>query len=195
MTIQIKLISEKNTELENFIKHLQANSSDRNKDWFAPLLDNYLNYYKFFVAVENEEIIGFSAIQTHNFESDNCARVLTRTYYDDSRRNKSLCYSKGETLAVMFLGHKLQYVKDFQSVFISMEYPERKTYLKVFCIKLEKLGLGKWNVLNNMYLTCPAENSFSCWQNVAVLNNSYFPLRNITVEEWRNRYGYQKKQS
>ena len=190
-------LDEYEPEFVKLLNDLSHNSIDRNNDWFKPLLMNYKKYFHWsFLLTEDNEFIAFSSIQTFNFPN-NCYRLLSRTYYNPKYRNIKNNYNYNEkTPAIYILEDQLLALGDKQGfIFCSMEYPQRKNYLKRFAKKLKILCNQDWSVLEDMYLTCPDKNSFSCWQNICVkdCNENNIPLENITCEEWKNRYGNQRK--
>ena len=179
-------------EFIKLLENLSYNSKDKNKDWFEPLLRDYKKYLHWsFLLTDDHKFVAFSAIQTFNFPND-CYRVLSRTYYTPKYRNLKNTYDYNEkTPAVYILEDQLSVLtKGF--IFCSMEYPQRKRYLKRFATKLKTFNQD-WTVLEDMYLTCPNKESFSCWQNICVKDNDNVPLENITCEEWKERYGNRRK--
>ena len=191
-------LDEYESEFIELLKDLSHNSIDKNNDWFDPLLRNYKKYLHWsFLLTEDNKFVAFSAIQTFNFPND-CYRVLSRTYYDHKYRNLKNIYDYNEkTPAAYILEDQLSILK--QSIlkqgfiFCSMEYLQRKSYLKRFAKKLKTLYNQDWTVLENMYLTCSNKESFSCWQNICVKDNDDVPLESITSEEWKDRYGNRRK--
>jgi len=187
-------LEEYEPEFIKLLNDLSHSSIDKNNDWFEPLLINYKKYLHWSFLLEDNEFVAFSAIQTFNLPT-NCYRILSRTYYNPKYRNLKNTYDYNEkTPATYILEDQLSVLSNKQGfIFCSMEYPQRKNYLNRFAKKLKILYNQDWTVLENMYLTCLNKDSFSCWQNICVKDYDDIPLENITREEWKNRYGNQRK--
>ena len=96
----MKILTLNNYESE-FLQYCKKfyQSNDRNRDWFNPNLKwSIPNRYKkyplwTFLLEDNNEMIAMSCVQTHMFPK-NCARLLTRTYYNNQYRRKNMKYEK-----------------------------------------------------------------------------------------------------
>jgi len=191
-------------KFKNILLQLSTECADKNRDWFDPdnnwsLIHQFAKYDWCF-ALHDDQLVAFSAIQKYNFG----VRVLTRTFYMPVFRKSSLKVNMKYTMdeitpAMKMLQYQLNSLKnsDVSLAFISMEYPERRTALETFRDKLNHHYDNNWTIPENMYLTCPDPESFSCWQNICYTElkpNSFFnDWGNITVDEWRNRYGNARK--
>ena len=170
--------------------------NDRNKDWFNPrltwsIVNRYKQYpYWTFLLDDDNNFIAMSCVQTHFFPA-NCARLLTRTFYNPSSRKCSLAYEKHiKTPAMyMFESHlKWAQKQDIQNLFLSVEYLRRKSSIIKFIEKINNTYMCSWNVLDNLYQTYPEDDDPLSWQVVAS-NTNNLPLNSITVEEWKKKYG------
>lgn len=170
--------------------------NDRNKDWFNPslswsIVNRYKQYpYWTFLLDNDNNFIAMSCVQTHFFPK-NCARLLTRTFYNPSSRKCSLAYEKNiKTPAMyMFESHlKWAQQQNIQNLFLSVEYLRRKSSIIKFIEKINNTYMCKWNVLDNLYQTYPADDDPLSWQVVAS-NTNNLPLNSITINEWKQKYG------
>jgi hypothetical protein len=198
--LQIKTLNNYENQFLNYCRYAWKTSTDRNRDWFDPSLpwsipNRYKEYpYWSFLVDDNENFIAFSCIQTHFFELD-CARVLTRTYYNPQYRRTNMRYEEFvKTPAVYMLEAQYQWAVenlDIKHLFFSLEFPNRRGTMRRLSKKINKLYGHQWEVLEDMYQTCPDPDNSSCWQNCCVLSleDREFPLPYITVKEWRKRYG------
>jgi len=193
---------------KNFVSLLYRifeETTHRNKDWFDPnkkwsLIHQYQNY-RWTFAMSRSQLVAFSAIQDFGFGH----RVLTRTYYMPEFRKNTLDinmkYTQDEiTPAMKMCAKQIEILKKSESslAFISMEYPSRRSSLQIFRDKLNKHYSNLWVVPDNMYLTCPNRNNFSCWQNICYTElkpGGFNDWDNITVDEWKQRYGNSRKKS
>lgn len=173
-------------------------SGNRKTDWFNKNLSHsIINRYKkyphwSFLVNDAHNLIAFSCVQTHFFP-DNCARVLTRTFYHPNHRRKSLRYeSDTKTPAMYMLEDQITWIEKNLSVdhlFFSVEYINRKQSLIKLAQKLNNIYNSKWKVLDDLYQTYPSDDKNS-WQSVCVLNatEKNFPLKSITIDNWKNKY-------
>ena len=74
-------------QFEDKLYDLSETSLDKNSDWFKPLLKEYTNYDEWSLLIDDNNIVAFATIQSHNFPEDH-RRLLTRTYYDPHIRNR-----------------------------------------------------------------------------------------------------------
>ena len=198
--MRIKTLKEYESKFLAYCNHAWRTSTDRNKDWFNPELPwSVQNRYKeyphwSFLVTPDDQLIAFSCIQTHFFEPD-CARVLTRTYYGPNYRRTTMRYEDDiKTPAVWMLEDQVAWASknlDIKHLFFSLEFPNRRGTMRRLAKKINNLYGHQWEVLEDMYQTCPDPDNGSCWQNCCVfsLEDREFPLPYITVKEWRKRYG------
>jgi hypothetical protein len=165
-------------ELSRF-KKLSYAGDVRNKDWFDRIPEIYkTRFVEWFFLVDNNNLIAFATIQEFY---PGCFRLLTRTYYNPEYRRSHLHYDfNDKTPAIYLIEAQLDYLKNYDTVFISMQDLKRRSAL----IRLiRKLGNG-WTMHPDMIRTC-GEDSTNCWQNICVLGNE-IQLPSITIEEWKN---------
>jgi hypothetical protein len=170
-------------------------SNDRNKDWFNPDLKWSIRntYWRFphwsFLLDDQDQFIAMSAVQTHNF-TDNCARILTRTYYSENARRKHISYeTSGMTPAMYMFKDQLDWTKQagIDNLFFSVEYMRRKATIKKLTEKIKTKYNETWTVLDNLYQTYPVDDDPDSWQ-VVCANNPSLPLKNMSVEQWKKIY-------
>ena len=140
---------------------------------------------------DNEDLIAMSCIQTHFFPDD-CARVLTRTYYHPNYRRHHLAYEKQKTPAMFMLERQLEWIdkQNINNVFFRVVYLRRMSSLTKLATKLNDIYLSNWKVLDDLYQTYPNDEDKNSWQSVCVRNNSSkLPLKSMPVDKWRNYYG------
>lgn len=165
------------SDLNNF-KEQNYSGDKRNKDWFTRLPEIYkTRFLEWFFLVDNDELISFATIQEFY---PNCYRLLTRTYYTPKYRRTHLHYDPTEkTPAIYLLEAQLEYLTNFDTVFISMQDLKRRSALKRL---IQKLQPG-WQLHPKMIRTC-GENSSNCWQSVIYLGKN-LELPSISISEWK----------
>lgn len=166
---------------------LSVSSLDKNRDWFADLAKEHNKFDKWYIGLdERGNIVAFSAIRKigENY------RLLSRLWYDEDYRVGGLKTPLIEDTPAMMMA-KLQ-LEDYPvRRFCSMEYPTRRGHLRKVATRLNERFGTKFKLNDGMHLTCKQENSFSCWQNT--ISEDELDLPSITVEEWRERFGNQRK--
>lgn len=182
---------------DEFLDHCKKfyKLNDRNKEWFNPsnpssIPNSYAKYPLWtFLLNDNNDLISLSCVQTHHFPK-NCARFLTRTFYNPKFRRKHLKYEKEEkTPAMYMLEAQLEKIK-CEHRFISVEFIRRRNSLVELAKKLNDKYNSSWVVLNDLYHTYPDSDDPHSWQPVCVLQTkSKFPLRHIPQSEWESIYG------
>jgi len=165
---QLKLFSEQNFK-----------GDSRNRDWFDRLPQIYKKrFVEWFFLVDNSELIAFATIQQFY---PLCFRLLTRTYYNPDYRRKHLAYEHNQkTPAMYLLDAQLEYVKDYDTLFISMQDLNRRRSLKKV---MTKIGNG-WKMHPEMVQTCNEVNDTNCWQNIIYKGNP-ISLPSITIADWK----------
>jgi hypothetical protein len=172
-------------------------SNDRNKDWFNPDLPySVVNRYKMyplwtFLTEDDDSLIAMSCVQTHFFP-ENCARLLTRTYYHPDYRRKHFVYEReDETPATRMIDPQLEWAKqnNITNLFFSVEFIRRRSSLEQLAKKLNnKYKQNDWKVLDGLYQTYPSDDDLRSWQ--VVCSNQYsLPLKSISLEKWKETYG------
>lgn len=182
---------------EKFLSYCNKfyNLDDRNKDWFDPdYVGSIPNSYKkyplwTFLIDDNDNLIALSCVQTHYFPDD-CARLLTRTFYNPEYRRKHLKYEHNEKTPAMYMLEAQLELTNYKHNFMSVEFIRRKNSLVKLAKKLNDKYSTNWKVLDNLYHTYPNSDDPHSWQPVCVLQtDSKFPLRHISQTEWESIYG------
>lgn len=165
-------------ELENF-KNNKCISDQRNADWFDRIPQIYKSRFEewFFLVDEDDSLVAFATIQKFY---DKCYRLLTRTYYNPLYRRKHILYEKNvKTPAMYILDAQLEFLQDYDTLFISMQDLKRRPALKK--VK-DKIGNG-WKLHPKMIQTCNEIDSKNCWQNVIFIGQE-LKLPSISISEW-----------
>lgn len=193
----MKILTLENYEQQflEYCKQFYA-SNDRNRDWFNPdlpysVVNRYKNYPLWTFLVEDDEsLIAMSCVQTHFFP-DNCARLLTRTYYRPEYRRKHFVYERqSETPATIMIDQQLQWAKqnNIKHLFFSVEFLRRRATLLQLAKKLNnKYKHNDWRVLDDLYQTYPSDDDPASWQ-VICTNQDDLPLKKISIQEWKDNY-------
>lgn len=158
----------------------------RNIEWFDILPDTFMQYPEWFFLFDIDKPVAFATIQKYY---EGCYRMLTRTYiYRDYRRFVSPKSDKSNTSPTMrLLPYQLDYIKGYDSAFISMQHLSRRPAIQRFANKLEYSTNLDWNMAPNMMLTCAEDYGKDCWQSI-IYNGNKPKLPEITIEEWKQRY-------
>ena len=162
-----------------YFSNLNFAGDKRNRDWFTRLPQIYKTRFCewFFLVNTENELVAFSTIQEFYAK---CFRVLTRTYYNPKYRRRHTAYERTKkTPAMWMLDAQISFLKDYDTLFISMQDINRRKYLDQLKIKLGK----DWILHPNMLQTCNEINDKNCWQNV-IYKGSVPKLSNITIDRW-----------
>jgi hypothetical protein len=166
------------SELDH-LKNEKFPGDARNSDWFNRIPEIYKTRFKeWFFLIDNNNLAAFATIQEFY---PNCFRLLTRTYYLPSYRRRHLAYEHNQkTPAMHLLDAQLEYIKDYCTLFISMQDITRRRSLKKV---MNKIG-ADWNMHPGMVQTCKEVKDINCWQNV-IYKGDTPNLPSITIEEWK----------
>ena len=178
-------------QFEDKLYDLSETSLDKNSDWFKPLLKEYTNYDEWSLLVDDNNIIAFATIQSHNFP-ENHRRLLTRTYYDPHIRNQYMGYPPHVTPAMIIVEHQLS-ITEGKKRFISMEWPWKKFLLRNVANKINKLNGTNFRLRDRLYKTVPDSNKPNVWQNI--ISEHSIGLESITRSEWHYRFPNAKRMS
>lgn len=178
-------------QFEDKLYGLSKASLDKNSDWFDRLLTNYMEYDDWSLLVEDNKIVAFAAIQSHNFPENHC-RLLTRTYYDPDIRHRGIGYPLHETPAMIIVKDQLSKTEGKRR-FISMEWPWKKHLLENVANKINKLNGTDFRLRQKLYRTVPSSEEPNVWQNI--ISEHSIKLESITRSEWRNRFPNAKRMS
>jgi hypothetical protein len=191
-TINQKVITLKEYGLDRFWSELKRIREEnklydkRNIEWFDILPDTFMNYPEWFFLFDDDKPVAFSTIQKYY---DGCYRVLTRTYiYRDYRRFTNPKTDTFLSPTMRILPYQLDYIKGYKTAFVSMQTLSRRQAIKYFSVKMNYRTSLDWNLADNMMLTCADDYGKDCWQNI-IYNGEKPNLPEITIEEWKHRYG------
>jgi hypothetical protein len=158
----------------------------RNIEWFEILPKTFLDYEEWFFLFDDDKPVAFSTIQKYY---DGCYRVLTRTYiYRDYRRFTNPKLDTFLSPTMRLLPYQLEYIKGYDTAFVSMQHLSRRPAIKRFKTKMEYHTKKDWELEEDMMLTCAEDWGKDCWQSI-IYNGNKPNLQKITIEEWKKRYG------
>lgn len=181
-------------KIKNFIDDEFENNNHRLKNNYLNLLDTFDSYCAFNILEVNDEIIGFSGLETKKFPK-NYGRVITRSYLSYKYRSKGISYRKFPDLASgLMLPYQTEIAQNLNitRVFFSMDGANKKKYAKMLSKKISKFTNNNWVLLDNFYNTCNLQknnnkDNLSCWQNIVYLNNGLkFDLPCISNTDYLN---------
>lgn len=194
-----KLLSLKNYEdqflyyINKFSKELTRHDDikwfDTNTNWC--LQKTYKNYLDWtFVVTDDyeEELIAFAAVQ--DFGND-VARILTRLYYNPKYRRKNIRYESNElTPGNVIAKRQVDNFNNMKHLFFSVEYIYRRPTIIKLGEKLNKFYGHNWNEEPGLYKTYDKDEK-GAWQSVIAYNlvKEKFPLENMTLLDWKEKYG------
>lgn len=191
-TINQKVITLEEYGYKNFYNELirlgQENNiyDKRNAEWFDILPKTFLDYEEWFFLFDDNKPVAFSNIQKFY---DGCYRLLTRTYiYRDYRRFTNPKKDTFLSPTMRLLPYQLDYIKGYKSAFVSIQHLSRRSAIQRYAVKMEYRTDKKWKLAPNMMLTCAEDWGRNCWQSV-IYNGEPPKLPEITIEEWKQRYG------
>ena len=157
----------------------------RNIEWFDILPDTFLDYEEWFFLFDSDKPVAFSTIQKYY---DGCYRLLTRTYiYRNYRRFTNPKVDTFHSPTMRLLPYQLEYIKGYESAFVSMQSISRRPAIERFAVKMEYRTEIDWNLAPNMMLTCDQDYGKDCWQSI-IYNGEKPNLQNMTIEEWKAKW-------
>jgi hypothetical protein len=171
----------------------------RNKDWFSRIPEIYKTRFKeWFFLMDGNRLVAFSTIQEFK---PLCYRLWTRTYYHpDYRRNHLRYEQETKTPAMYLLDKQVEYVKKYETLFISMQGISRRPALIKVMKKINDnwqvnpnlvqtfddiTDKNCWQLHPNMVQTCNEITDKNCWQNVIFIGKSP-SLPSITIDAWHS---------
>lgn len=191
-TINQKVLTLKEYGPDRFLTELKRIREEnklydkRNIEWFDILPDTFMNYPEWFFLFDDDKPVAFSTIQKYY---EGCYRVLTRTYiYREYRRFTNPKFDTFYSPTMRILPYQLDFIKDYKTAFVSMQHLSRRSAIQRFSVKMEYRTEKKWELAPNMVLTCAEDYGKDCWQSV-IYNGEKPNLPDITIEEWKHRYG------
>jgi hypothetical protein len=166
----------------------ESNIWDRkNHHWYRQLKISYKKYPEWFFLMDDDVPVAFSTVQKYY---DGCYRLLTRLYiYRDYRIFTNPRRTNSSTIGMRLLPYQLDYVKRFETVFVSMQ-AGRKNAIERTASNFSSICDFPWKVENKMIQTCDNTEDPDCWQHVAfagkkldlprMLENDYERIFNTT---------------
>ena len=190
-------------QLTNFIENMKSSYQGRGSNWFKEL-DGNLDKWPYWTIItnkDNEDIVAFSAVQTHNFPKD-IVRVFSRYFIAPKYRQLSgwAGYRRalkhqtksgyGHQFSVMFFKDQMKYITenlDPSYVIFSKELSHRRFLVKYIASNINKECGTKFKVLPGLYQTYPgAPDDPGQWQVVAahqLKEGSPFNLTRQTTQQ------------
>jgi len=190
-TINQKVLTLEEYGYENFRNELIRLGKEnklydkRNIEWFDILPDTFFDYEEWFFLFDGDRPVAFSTIQKYY---DGCYRLLTRTYiYRDYRRFTNPKVDTFHSPTMRLLPYQLDYIKGYNSAFVSMQSISRRPAIERFSVKMKYRTHLDWALAPNMMLTCDQDYGKDCWQSV-IYNGEKPNLKEITIKEWKDRW-------
>lgn len=191
-SINPKIITLRDYGIDNFWTELKKIGEDnkiydkRNIGWFDILPDTFMRYPEWFFLFDDNKPVAFSTIQEYY---KGCYRICTRTYiYRDYRRfthpKNDMVFSPSQHLALA----QLDYLKNWDSVFVSMQGLNRRKTIERFKFKIEYRSGLKWTLPKDMFQTCLPACDPDCYQNI-VYNGEEPNLNKMSIETYRSLHG------
>jgi|TARA_R110002050_G_scaffold32353_1_gene83339 hypothetical protein len=201
-----------------FLIQQRDRSTDRNKDWFDALLHNhfYKVYSTWTFSTIDDEIWCMAALQNHNLPGG-VMRAMSRLYIvpkfrannivDDKRRQDvGLKYRHNHNPQLVpsrYLFNKqwgwcLSIPKTSADpcnwIIMSMEHNNRRRIVKLVTNHFNANYGTDFKVLPRLYQTFPNDNDWRAWQVVTCMTPAREtvgepPMKSISVEEWKDRFG------
>ena len=190
-TINQKVITLEEYGYENFRNELIRLGKEnklydkRNIEWFDILPDTFFDYEEWFFLFDDDKPVAFSTIQKYN---EGTYRLLTRTYiYRDYRRFTNPKVDTFHSPTMRLLPYQLDYIKGYESAFVSMQSLSRRKAIERFAIKMKYRTELDWNLAPNMMLTCDQDYGKDCWQSI-IYNGKKPDLQEMTIGEWKDKW-------
>lgn len=193
-SIDPKVITLKEYGEDNFIKELARLKNQsyvydkKNSDWFDNLPNTYKDdkFLDWFFLYDEDRPVAFATIQKYY---EGCYRICTRTYiYRDYRRfthpKNDMIFSPSQHLAIA----QMDYLKQWDTVFVSMQGLKRKNSIQRFKNKIEYRSGLSWIVPDGMFQTCEPVCDPDCYQNI-VYNGKQPKLSKMEIETYRILHG------
>lgn len=171
-------------QLGKFIKTMKSSYQGRGSTWFDELDDNLDKWPHWTVITnkDNEDIIAFSAVQTHNFP-ENIVRVFSRYFISPKYRQHAgwggyrrairddVETGYGHNFSVIFFKDQMNYITenlDPSHIIFSKELSRRRFLIKYIADNLNKECGTNFKMLDGLYQTYPgAPDDEGQWQVVA----------------------------
>jgi len=195
------------------LRFIQEEDNIRNKknyEGLEKLVDQHISF-TVLMDPDTDDVVAFSGLYGQIYPG-NIARAANRAYYKPEIRFKGMVPTKGTRkldrglIARYMLPFQIEEARarNLDTVFVSVEFAHRRKSLETIVRWMNKYHDhdGEWELLDNMYFTCPTQYSGcyetkNCWQNVAVMNLTkkplYFPLEAMTMGQWKYKFGVTKK--
>lgn len=157
------------------------------------------SYAAIHIVTQDGSPVAVAAIEAYPSSGEPVFRVLTRSWYHPSVRNRAFWtrVSAGPVVRIL-LPHQIAWCErqGARAVFVSMETLRKRAVLSSWVKSVNRAWPEQqWKLAPNMHFTCKVEQAkrlASCWQNVAVLHlrptQLPLPLDEITTDEFRSRF-------
>lgn len=157
----------------DYLRYQEKNCTDRNKDWFPYILENYERYLHWSIVFLDNRIVAFSAIQSHNFAEDT-VRILSRTFFDQSIRLWGKYDFWVETPVAPMARDQLKWLADknqYSRALITMEPNHSRRYFERIIGKINLRASAEFEMLDNRIQTYPNQTE-DLFQNAAQMSLS-----------------------
>ena len=117
----------------DYLNHLDKTYEGKNQGWIKPLLKKWKQYTYWCLSFSDNNIIAFSAMQSHNMP-EFTVRLLTRTWIDKSFRSVEISKRQYTPVANM-LKHQLESfeIKHFKKAIITLESHRSRHAINYAC--------------------------------------------------------------
>ena len=85
------------------------------------------------------------------------------------------------------LPYQLEYIKGYESAFVSMQSISRRPAIERFAVKMQYRTKIDWNLAPNMMLTCDQDYGKDCWQSI-IYNSKKPNLQEMNIKEWKDKW-------
>jgi len=160
----------------------------RNQDWFENLIVNWddAKFKEWFFLVDGDAIAAFATIQEYY---PGCYRMVTRSYiYRYYRRFTNPKVDTFYSPTMRLLARQMDYIKGYDTLFVSMQDLSRRPALERYGKKLEYRTDLEWKMAPDMMLTALPPYKGECWQNI-IYTGKKPNLKEMSINEWKERYG------
>ncbi len=157
----------------------------KNQNWFDVLPNTFLNYPDWFFLMDGNDLVAFSTIQQYY---PGCYRILTRTYITrDYRRFTNPRYDDFKSPTMHMLPAQLEWLGNYDTVFMSMQGLRRRDAIKRFATKIG-IHLGQqWQLSDDMVQTCNNPDDKDCWQNI-IYYGEHPKLNTMSIERYEQQW-------
>ena len=172
------------------LEKLQRESRDKNRDWWGQLITEWDTMFDaWYVVFDGEDnLIAFSSVQAFD---NGWWRLMTRMWNGVRKQGLARGLIQDELTPAMLMLHMQLEEFGHEKCFISMEYINRRKFMKQLAEKINKMFGLHWFLNDGMQLTCDDHESFSCWQNT--ISNEPIDRLTISVEQYLAYFENERK--